>query len=134
MSVRDIPADVREFLREHVESYEQLEVLLIFSRAVDRAWSPGELAVEASVSPEAAREAVEHLSRVGVLAKSGAGADERFMPNAAYAGRIDRLVAEYRRDRLAVMNLMTSYALERVRTSALRAFTGAFLLGKKRDG
>ena len=38
------------------------------------------------------------------------------------------------RHRLQVMNLMSVYAVQRLRTSALRAFASAFLLGKKRDG
>lgn len=134
MTLHDIPIEVRQLLREHVESYEQLEVLLRFAGTQDRSWSPDEIAAKAGVSPELAGDALAHLSRAGVLAQSDSGATTRFSPHADHAGTIDRLGEIHQRDRLGIMNLMTSHALERVRTSALRAFTGAFLLGKKRDG
>ena len=50
---------------------------------------------------------------------------------------IGNLAESYDENRLEVINLMNTNAIERVRTSAMRAFANSFLLGgggKKNDG
>jgi hypothetical protein len=133
-SGHEIPNDVQQLLHEHVESYEQLEILLLFAGEPDRSWSGRELAAKAGMPIGAAVDAAEHLHQVAVLIRSESGGVARFSARSDLTATIDHLHEAHQRDRLGIMNLMTAFALERVRTSALRAFAGAFQLGKKHDG
>jgi hypothetical protein len=132
MTSHEIPTDVRDLLREHIETYEQLEVLLRFAGTRDRTWTMPEMTAATGVPAEAVADALARLAASGVLTASDDG--RRFSSSSDRAASIDALGDAFGRDRLGIMNLMTANALERVRTSALRAFTKAFVLGKTHDG
>ena len=134
MTSHEIAVDLHQLLQDHVETYEQLEVLLLFAGRSGEAWTTAEVADAAKLQTPTASEALEDLSRSGVLERTESGGVARFVVCAARARAVDRLGEAYQRDRLGVMNLMTANALDRVRTSALRAFAKAFLLGRERDG
>jgi len=134
MTTHEVPSDLQQFLRDHVETYEQLEILVLLAGAPDRHWSADDIAAALRVDHAVVTEGLAHLDRAGVLVASGPDTAPRFAARPDHAAMVVRLADVYRRDRLGIMNRMTSNALERVRTSALRAFTSAFLLGKKNDG
>jgi hypothetical protein len=134
MTTHEIPSELRQFLRDHVETYEQLEILVLLAGAPDRHWRGDDIAAALHLDRAVVAEALAHLDRAGVLEPGGGDAAPRVAARPDHAVMLARLAEVYRRDRLGIMNLMTSNALERVRTSALRAFTSAFLLGKKNDG
>jgi hypothetical protein len=134
MTTHEIPSELRQFLRDHVETYEQLEILVLLAGAPDRHWHGDDIAAALHLDRAVVAEALAHLDRAGLFEAAGADAAPRLAARPDRAAIVARLAEVYRRDRLGIMNLMTSNALERVRTSALRAFTSAFLLGKKNDG
>ena len=134
MTDHEITVDVRLLLRDHVETYEQLEILRLFAGTGDAALTPDAAATAAGLRPEAAVEALGHLERTGVLDRSGSTSEPAYRARPDKAQSIDALGESYRHDRLMIMNLMTAHALDRVRTSALRAFAQAFLVGRRRDG
>lgn len=134
MTTHEIPSDLQQFLRDHVETYEQLEILVLLAGAPDRHWPADDIAAALRLDHAVVAEGLAHLERAGVLEASGPDTARRFAARPDHAAMVARLADVYRRDRLSIMNRMTSNALERVRTSALRAFTSAFLLGKKNDG
>lgn len=124
-------------LREHVETYEQLEALLLLQRDPKRTWSADAAGAALKISPEAAADALDHLSGRGLLAiaPSGSGRLFRYAPTRAHTDEaVERLAREYDQNRLEIIKLMSAYAIERLRTAAIRAFAGAFVLGRKEDG
>jgi len=135
MTNADIAEEVRAFLLAYVHSYEQLETLILLHQHPERDWSAAEVGAELKISTVSAAEALQFLSanllleRVGLppLSYKLSGEDvRRIMRSLAYL---------YNANRLLVMQLMNANAIERVRTSALRAFADAFLIGgKKKDG
>jgi len=133
MSEDRISPDVRRLLADCIETYAQLECLLLFGRPDNVGWSIQEAAAELRADAVTVFEAFEHLGRAGLLTRSHRGLDERFFC-AAHHETVKALWHAYTDSRLDIMNLMTANALERVRTSALRMFAAAFLLDRKKDG
>lgn len=129
--VDDASLNMREFLRECVSSYEELEVLLLLAREA-RDWSADELAQALRVPSDSIAAAAESLVEVGGLVdvRSVSG-QERFV----FAAKTDELRAQvaeldraYAERRLAVVQIMTANAVDRVRGAAIRRFADSFRL------
>lgn len=133
MSAEGVPPDVAELLRVHIESYEALEMALLLARRADDAWRPNELAKELGLAGDTAVATLEDLTTTGLVSREGRGHDARFRVCEASRPLLDRLQLAYRDHRVELMGLMTTHALDRVRTSALRAFAQAFLVRDRRD-
>jgi len=122
-------------LHEHIESYEQLEVLLLLRRERYEEWTVTGLAVRLQVREELVGLALEGLRAAGLVAITGAAAAPRFAYRPvsssldAAASRLDR---EYAERPIKIIQLMSANAIERVRTAALHRFADAFVL-KKND-
>jgi hypothetical protein len=129
-----LPADVRVFLREHIETYEQLELLLQLRRQPVETWSAQALAELGSYPLDLVEEALEGLARAGTVARASAG-QVRYAPSdAAQQAAIDALASAYQQNPLAVIKLMSANSIERVRTAAILTFAEAFVIGRKKDG
>lgn len=138
MSETEIPAAARLLVRESVHTFEQLEALVLLHGGRGNAWPESAVAEALKIPAEAAREALLELASHGLAAvehqegppryRYAAGTNER---DAAVRG----LVRAYHDNRLGVVKLMSDNAIHRMRTGAIRAFSDAFLIGrKKRDG
>lgn len=132
MKLEPIPAVVRQVLRDHIDSYEHLECLLLLGRTYPRSWAVDDVAAELHSGPSIVAEALDHLHRAGLVQTSTTGGPTQFTYSAG-PGLIEALWHAYATNRLAIMNLMTANSLDRVRTSALRRFASAFLL-RRNDG
>jgi hypothetical protein len=132
MAEEDPDRDVQRFLLENVESYEQLQSLLLIAKAPDRKWTAQQVAESSGLTLASAQAVLEHLARRRLLVCRSEG---------------DALVHEYRSDqdevvrRLerisasqlhVVLSWMNANALERVRSEAIKTFADAFLMGKKK--
>jgi hypothetical protein len=132
----DLPEDVRALLREHIESYEQLEVLLLLRRERYEEWTVAAIAARLQVRDELIGSALEGLEAAGLMVVTGAASAAHFAYRPATpgldaaAGRLDR---EYAERPIRVIQLMSANAIERVRTSALQTFADAFVLKKKKE-
>lgn len=127
-----IPAEVRAFLRDHIPSYDQLAVLLLLHHRADAIWTTHTIATELRTSPEVVHDALARLRATGLIEAMPAGTF-RFPPGpSAIATLVDQLAQLHDRDRLGVMNLMNSNAIERVRNRALHTFADAFVLRRKK--
>jgi len=132
----DLPEDVRALLHEHIESYEQLEVLLLLRRERYEAWTVTGLAARLRVREELIESALERLEAAGLVATTGSAPAPRFAyrPSSsgldAAAGRLDR---EYAERPIRVIQHMSANAIERLRTAAMHTFADAFVLKKKKD-
>jgi hypothetical protein len=132
----DLDVEVRSFLRGKIASFEQLEALLLLWRRPGEAFSPGSVAEALRIADVVALEALEHLRGENLLdvRVSAEGMTFLYGPGShALTRLVDQVAEAWDRNRLAVMNLMSSNAILRVRTHALRTFADAFLVGKKKD-
>jgi hypothetical protein len=125
---------VRELLAERIETFEHLEVALLFAREPLRPRTVTSIIAELRMPDGAITEALEHLANRKVLDRTDSGGATVFSCRRELVSSLTDLATAYERDRSSIMRVMSAHALERVRTAALRAFTSAFLLGKKPHG
>jgi predicted ArsR family transcriptional regulator len=128
MTQAELPDDVRRMLLADIESYEDLEALLLLARTPERTWSAEDVAAELKIRAEIAETALERLQARALVAK----AKGRYGPVAEEErGTIGRLAQCYDEKRLEVMRQMSANSIERLRNNAIRAFSDAFLLGRR---
>jgi hypothetical protein len=128
---------LERFLRERLETLEQIEVLLILREQRDRDFAPGEVADARQLGGEAAVAALRHLAERGLLASDGGPPPRyRYRPRDAELDRgAEALAAAWRDRRTAVIEWVCNEAIERMRSSALRTFAESFWLRRRRrDG
>lgn len=135
MSETDIPAAAGLLLRERVHTFEQLEALAFLVRGREDSW-PADAAAEALRIPEeAAREAMLELAACGLVVTEPESAPaSRFRYSAATSELetgVAALMAAYQTNRLGIVKMMSDNAIHRMRTEAMRAFSDAFLIGRK---
>ena len=135
-----ISEKAKALLRDFIESFEQLEILLLLHRRGGDTWGADAVSTELKLDFDTAAEALAHLSRAHLLAVRAEASPRLFQygpANSVMDGAVGDLAEAYQDNRLEVINLMNTNAIERVRTSAMRAFANSFLLGgggKKNDG
>jgi len=138
MAESTLPSDVQAFLHDRLESYEQLEVLLLLRTRRSDTWTPSAVGAELHMPELVAQQALEALCQQGLLSAAlPDGQVFRYRPESAELDAlVERLAEGYSHQRIEVVRLMTANAIERLRARALRTFANAFILGKKaaKDG
>ncbi len=132
----ELPEDVRALLHEHIESYEQLETLLLLRRERYEQWTSAGLAARLRVQGELIETALTGRRASGLGAAAGGAAPTRFSYRPASSGidaAVGRLEREYAERPILIIQLMSANAIERLRTAALHTFADAFVLNKKGD-
>jgi hypothetical protein len=120
---------LQRFLLEHVASYEELDVLLLLARNAGAAWTVRSVAEALGPATDDSRAALEALAAHGLLAIGPEPATFRYAPpNDEVARAVELLETTYREQRATVAMMMSTNALERVRSSAIRTFAEAFRL------
>ncbi len=129
-----VPADVRALLEEHIETYEQLETLLLLRAHPGEWWTPESVGARLGISVGAAARALDEIYGSAFLTSQAVEDGRRFMygPAPVAAASIDRLKVAYDERRIEIMKIMNESAIARLRTAAIRAFADAFLLGSKK--
>lgn len=125
--------DVQALLRR-IESYEQLEVLLLLRRHAHQPWSAHSVASELNLRELAAEEACFLLGtrRMLCVASSDRGRLYKYAPvDPELDAALAQLAAAYAEQPLDVVRAMTANAFDRLRKKSLRIFTGAFLSRKR---
>ena len=102
---------------------EKLEIAVHVYRAGFRLAATRDLAKAISLPADEVDKCVQVLQREGL-----------FEPAGPWRTHLDALIKMYDDDRIEVLNLMTSTALERVRKQAARVFADAFVLRPKKKG
>lgn len=128
-----VPDDVQAFLYECIESYEQLEILLLLRNEAGARWTAEQIEARLNISPTLATDALTALwSRrlVECLANQSEALYAYASARAALDVTLGRLANAYATNPIEVIKLMSANAIRRVRTGALRAFADAFILRK----
>lgn len=123
------PEEVRRLIIEHINSVEQLEVLLLLSGSPERGWDAEAVSKALYTQPEAAAMRLADLRVRGLLSLvEGSERLYRYHPSTP---ELDRLVSSlarvYRERRVAVITLIYSKPLDQV-----QAFADAFRLRKEK--
>lgn len=138
MAADDLPEGVQKLLRDHIESYEQLELLLFLRTERDHPWTVEALTVPFRIPASLASLALDELQRAGFLEARALGARTQYVYVAQsdhVEATLQSLAQAYREHPIPILKQMSANAIERVRTAALRTFADAFLLSKdKKDG
>lgn len=128
----EIDPEIRRLLVDKVASFEKLELLLLTCR--DRhAWTPVAASRKLRVDETIVDVGLQELEAIGLLVRGSDG--YRFQPQSPELGRAaEGLCTLYEEDRLLVVNLLTSAAFARIRTSAATVFADAFRIRKADPG
>jgi hypothetical protein len=116
-------------LFEYIADYEHLDVLTLLAREPERVWSAPAVAQSLGLDLDVCRSALIHLSESGLLATRSGAEEFQFAPESETLARhVETLGRVYQEQRVEVVRMMSTNAVERVRTAAIRAFSGAFQL------
>jgi hypothetical protein len=135
----NLPDDVRQFLLDHIDSVERLEVLLLLHRK-PAAWTPLEIAEERRSSQLAATLHLDGLTHAGMVVAEGGR--YRIHGDTALAQLLDRVADVYRERHVSVITFIYTKpepadAAHPVRADPLRAFVDSFRMKKgkgEKDG
>jgi hypothetical protein len=116
-----------------IHTFEELETILLLTRNRDQGMTLPQLATDAGLPADVVQVAVARLCAEGLVV-SAEGAYRLDWADSRRSAGFVHLLSEYDRNRFAVLSQLSSNALRRVRTAALRAFSKAFLLRRRDDG
>jgi CheY-like chemotaxis protein len=112
-----VPAEIRAFLFEHIQSPVELETLLFLKRHHEQSFMPSGVSGPLRIPVESAAEALHWLSRQRLIQGPPQSAYRYAPATPQLASRIERLDVLYDERRLDVIKLMNANAIERVRRS-----------------
>jgi hypothetical protein len=130
-------ARVQAFLAASVETYEELEVLLLLRGKREHEWTVDEIVAVLRLRAGTIEAACVALGDAGLLRESieSRGRAYGYAPrDAALDDAVAALARMYAEDRLAIVKMMSANAIERIRTAAMRTFAEAFVIGKDKKG
>lgn len=121
---------VRQLILEHVDSFEKLEILMLLGQDATRAWTVSDVRNRLNLPMSAARSALDELFVSNLLdARVGEERAFRYAPRSQQlANAVNDLASAYEQDPLAVTSFMAKTSLERLRSTATRAFADALRL------
>ncbi len=120
MSVEDIQNPVLSFIREHIESVEQLEILLLLYHRKDRSWTPEEIAKELRSSAHSARKRLGDFEAKGFVRKIET-LSHSFQYNShdsAIDAQIQALAEAYQVRRMTIIDIIFSKPLDKIQVFA----------------
>lgn len=122
-----IPEDVQRFIADHVETAEQLDVLVLLHTHPEKEWTAGAVSQAIFSVPQSVARTLERLERHGFARGDGAEPPAyRYAPGNAENDRRVRAVAEaYRANRVEVVKLVFA-----PRADPVRSLADAFRLRK----
>jgi hypothetical protein len=126
--------ELRLFLRENAAGFEHLEALLFFARSERRAWTSREVSAALNLPEDTLRAAMAELSRTSPIVEVGTGNSMayRYAPSVDFEEQVEKLRSAYDQQRVAVLQLMSANAIERLRSAAARRLADAFHLDRRK--
>lgn len=123
-----LSADSQKFLDEHVESEEDLQILLLLRKEPTREWDALEIAAQVGLEPIAASNRMMRLYLRGLLQhppKTGRLFHYRHTTNRRVEKCLSELASVFESSRLEVVNLIL-----RKQANQFRTFSEAFRVGR----
>jgi hypothetical protein len=115
----DFPAELKQFIAQHVESLAQLEALLILRQDPHRHWQSPDLAQRLYITPDMCEGILADLERRGFTARASGAAAYHYQPRDLAADRLlDDLSTIYQQRRVAVITEIYSKPVNKVQTFA----------------
>jgi DNA-binding MarR family transcriptional regulator len=116
----DFPAEIEQFIGQHVESLAQLETLLLLRREPGRSWTGADLSRQLYVTPDVCTSIITDLERRGFVLRDAANADlVRYRSAGDVTDQlIDQLASLYHQRRVAVITQIYSKPVKKVQTFA----------------
>jgi hypothetical protein len=127
---------IRLFLLAHVESFEELDLLLSMAANPERSETAQSAASRMGVPLDETRSALERLTARGFLAvdSKGTGPSFRYGPTTNEGAEgVSALLRAQAQSRTLLGRLMSTNSVERMRRWNAQAFADAFLIGRKKD-
>ena len=123
-----ITPEIQRMVADHIDSADQLDILLLIHAAPERVWTARQVSEAVFTVPTAATMRLEQLVDAGFLASTGGGDPSyRYGPATPELGRqVDSLAEAYRANRVAIIQLVFQKA-----TDPLKSFSNAFRLRKE---
>lgn len=114
---------VKQFMAAHLATHDELEVLLCLFRQADVDLQASRVAEELGLPEAACQSVLQVLCAHQLVRRASDGSAFRYCPaNEALSRGVTDLERVYQRSRAAVIRLMSENAVQRVRSSAARAF------------
>lgn len=130
MNQRGIPRDVQSFIRTHLSSVAQLEILLLLHAAADVPHAPDDVAESLRIDPVWAGAEMQRLHTSGLFEPSADGAAYCYRPaTPALEGAVDGLAKAFSTHRVSVITLIFSTP-----SDSVGSFADAFKLKRDDDG
>lgn len=126
--VTSLPDDVCRFIKRHIHTLEQLEILRLLFENPARSWSASELAAELRTNPESVRLRLGPMLTDGLTAMTGPATYCYRPASARLDEQVGLLIGCYRERRVAVITQIFAPS-----GGAARVFAEAFRI-KKGDG
>jgi hypothetical protein len=120
-----IQESVRKLIADHIDSVEQLEVLLLLRAQRERVWTVGEINDEIKSSVSSVEARLSDLADRGLLERQGR--TFRYQATPEMDATVTELARAYAERRFTVIELIFAKP-----TDKLRAFADAFKMSKKR--
>jgi hypothetical protein len=116
----DFPADIEQFIAQHIESLAQLEMLLLMRREAGRTWTSDDLPRQMYVTPEVCTTIIADLERRGFILRDAANPNN--VQYRSSGSPIDQLIDQlgdlYHQRRVAVITQIYSKPVRKVQTFA----------------
>ncbi|WP_235216839.1 hypothetical protein [Archangium violaceum] len=121
---------MRRLIAEHIDSVEQLEILLLLQQHPERSWTAESVARELRISPLSAGDRLKDMARSAILSRvQGSEVEFRYAPESpGMAEAVAGLATAYSERRVTVINLIFSKPVDKIRT-----FADAFRLRRDDD-
>lgn len=127
MSPSDVPERVKNFIFEHVDSVEQLEILLLLNAQRDKSWTVQALSDEMRSNPQSIEQRLKRWLSLGLISETG-GSSYIFSPPDPSVEDVIRVLADnYRVQRHRVLELIFSPM------KMARDFASAFRVGEPKS-
>jgi hypothetical protein len=114
----DIPVNVATFVKENIDSVEQLEILLLLRSNPEKQWTPEDVSRVLSTSPQSAAARLAEFHSRGLLGLTASQKRQyHYLPRSPELDKtIGELAEAFTRYRVRVINLIFSKPIGKIRT------------------
>jgi hypothetical protein len=122
LTVNDLPEKLRQFLFEHIDSVEQLDMIVLFFEQQNKWWTAKLISEELRTSLSSAGKRLLALHALGLIVPNESNAYQYQPKSPELAALIENLVEQYKLRRHTILQLIFS-SMKRAKT-----FANAFVI------